>query len=1568
MPTRLSVFEEELLYKQLIDEQNSLKIFQAQATPQMAARVGELYRNNPQLPAGVLLSSAQANMNDDQMRNISSETAKTLNTQPDALKPKKNWFQRNIYDRLKTTTRYTFAALDLPVQTMQNIGSQIFSNDPDGIDGFFISTDLGSLIKNDKLAGDGFFLGGEAKQLQTKRAQNFRGTTTGGHAWSFGRGLAGSVLTENSRAYNLMSGFVDGALLIATPTIPGLGQAGKAAKLAVQAGKGGDVLRGVDKTLDILRGMGTAIKTSEMTSAQLRAAAGLVGNTIDASAANKFLGSRKGLRLIERLADANTTDEVRNLLGDKVFGSTIQRLRNARTVDEVTYELIDILGVPGKGLTRTKMPGTKLFGVSNARRVAVIDNLLGSFENSRFGRISERAFEKRPQGTIIDFGSETERDVLRTLNDMDRWMKVSLTDQTRRVNFLDQALDALTGPNSSPTARRQLYENFNDLILQSWIDAGVDRDVALAVRNSFRRYMDQTRAYGVSVDGQKFDGNFYNGVAQQNGVITNAVFGGPGLSSELAGSLIMEMPDARQVRALTGRWNKIWRKNPKGEYLDENIERLAQAGKLRLFPSLLVGFQENIFKKIILMTGGYTLRNLAEGQGSLALSQKPVTSIFRHPFQHFQWSAHSWLGGKIGRKGIGDIRGQLFDETINGMEDYRKALGVSITGHYSDPKYPHNAARRSGSFTDVRRYEAPESVVVLAHGDQIGLLNADAVMREIAGGRTDDEIIDFIRTNPKGQKWFRDQQDYYINGRSVWDNTRNGGRGGWSGTVSVDLNDEHNLRLLLSSYRQRFDLTVGGHQNLRIAVQTGLLEPDNTIVPALRANGIPKRLQPWDATKRNTVQRVPVGTRGREITVKVDVNDENIVKPFAFQKGESTKELQDILRRPQIYDDPNIAQYMAHENRVAENLGQRGVKENWDNATDRIFGFLARKPTAYLERGPAFKQRYYSWIDEIATSLSPSDLDTLISNVTTRAAASGISPSDYVGDSADFADMVGRLFRPSRPFVGDRWQRFLDLQANPKRLKGTLSLDEVDEVAKAGAVDDLSKMLYDSSERNNLTDVARIVVPFGQAQVEFFRRIGRIYTLETGWLPLPNLNALRKTQLIVDRGQEADPDGDGRGFFYTDPQTGEWSFDYPFSQGFTHLLTTAIGGGPGIKSTLQAPVKGALMGLDIRPGLGPVAQIAASAILKDVPEVDWVKSIILPYGEIDIEQKGGIPKALLDTSVPAWFKKVEQGFFSSPEAADVFGNTFMETYQALAATKNYDLKTPEGRDQLYEETVPKARFLTVLRGIGQFLGPSRPTNKMSVETKQGDVMVNVLSMELRKMQLEDYDTAIPRFLDTYGEDVFVYLSGKTKAVYGGLQASKQFGDFERANKSFFRKYSGVAGFFVEGGTDLDWQVYTRQLRKGQRERLTPEETLEAAQKYVAYSQYRQVQDLIGPYPNAEQKQYLRQFREYLGEQYPGFTTTVYDPNKLKNQIKELRNAAYDSDMAGNDIAEAAKLYLQARDAVLAEAANRGLIGIDRSKNAADLRGYLREYANFLKTEYPNFARLYDRLLLQEIDE
>ena len=1577
--------EEQIIFNSLRQEQARIDRTSVVATPELATRIGDIYKRNPSMPGGMILSAAQAGLPDEQVDRLGNQFAMEKLKNADLGKPKKekNWFQRNVFDKLKTVSRYAFAGLELPLQTAQGAAAQIFSDNPDGIDGWFISTDLGSLIRNDEKAGEGFFIGGEAKTLQEQRVAAYRGKTTGGRTWTIGRGLAGTVSTEGSLAYNLLSGAVDASIAISVPVLPGFKQAAGAVKIAAEAQKGGKFIRGADKAFDVVRGKGTAIKVSQLTGEELknaRLAAGLVGGTVDAAAANKWMGTEAYIRLRERIVNANTLDAIRQELPTTVFATTAQRLRDANTAAQVDEVFADILGIAGKGITRTVMPGTRRFGLSNARRVAVIDNLVSGFEETRAGRIVGRAFENRPMQNIVDFSSTEARDITRTVNDVDRWLKAALVkDATEtvvrngktitmrgRVQFLDDLIDALSGPNATPTARRAIADEFKEIMKEAVIRNGKNEpEVVNAVFDFHKGWLKKSSNFHLSANGMVDDGGMFMGMHGQKSV-QQAAFGGPLMQSDLA-RVTIEMPDVDQVRALTGRYNRIWRKRPTTPdgvdvYEDANIQRLAEAGRLRLPFAVVRNLQEKVFRKIVLATGGYAVRNVAEGQISLALSQKPVTSIIRHPLQHMQWIAHDFAQGRmgrLGRLGVGDLMGERWtdDIAIESMSEYRKAVDQGVTSHYKDPTYIYRRGARIGDFVTVERGVDDQAKIISAHADQIGKMNADSVMREIAAGRTDDEIVDFIKNTDEGKIWFRDQQDYHINGRPIFDTT--GPRPRWAGTQSIDLNDEHNLRLLINSYRQRFDLNVGSHDNIRIAIQTGLLEPVNLSVDDVLNNG----LTPADA---GTVKEILIGKR--RFNARIDPNDHTIVRPFAFQRGEMTRELEDLLGRTGIVDDQALAQFLTHETRASVKTGARGINEAWDDTTDKFFGWLVGKPLKILERSPAWRQRFYSWsIDEMATSLSPTDLDRLITNIQEGAAKAGIDPSDYIGDNIQFADIARRLFGGNRR-PGARWERLLELQQNPSRLKGTLTLEEVNDFAKGQATDDLSRMVYDASERSNLMDVARFLVPFGQAQVEFFRRMSRIYTVETGGIPLPNLSALRKTQLIVENGREADPDDNGRGFFFEDPQTGEWSFTYPFSDKMTHLATGMIGGGPSVKSTLQAPVKGALMGLDVRPGLGPFAQIAGTIILRDSPTFDFAKAMLLPYGELDIAGNKGIPGTIVDALTPAYFKKLQSAFFDDPESQTTYGNTYFETYQALAASGNYDLNNPQDLDRLADDTTNKARFLTVIRAVGQYLGPSRPTNKLSVETKQGDVFVNLLAQDLRTRQLEDYDTAISSWLDDYGEDVFVYLSGKTKAVYGGLTASSEFGKFERENKGFFNRYKEVAGFFAPGGTDLDWQVYTRQLEKGARERLTTDEAIEAAQRYIAYKKYRTVQELIGAYPNGEQKDYLARYREYLGELYPGFRYAPFDPNELRRRIATLEDAVNDPAMADNDIAEAARLYLQTRQAVYAEANKAGLKSIERARGAEQFRGYLRQYADLLIRQTPEFERLYAQLLQQEVDE
>lgn len=257
------------------------------------------------------------------------------------------------------------------------------------------------------------------------------------------------------------------------------------------------------------------------------------------------------------------------------------------------------------------------------------------------------------------------------------------------------------------------------------------------------------------------------------------------------------------------------------------------------------------------------------------------------------------------------------------MEDYRRAGSGAIMAHYQDPTYVYRRGRRIGQFNDVQRGVDEAQLVIEAHADQIGRLNADPVGRLFAAGKTDDEVIDFIRNTNDGKKWFRDKQDLHFNsGRPVFDRTNKK----WTGTQKIDLNDEHNLRLHLGEIRQRFDVNVGSHDDLRKTIESGLLPP--TKIDAAKI-GI-------DPSMRGQVWDVQMPGRNIVATARIDETDENFVRFFAFKNGEATKPLEDLLSRPNILQDQSLAQTLSHETRVAEKLGKRGFKEEYDSMFDKF--------------------------------------------------------------------------------------------------------------------------------------------------------------------------------------------------------------------------------------------------------------------------------------------------------------------------------------------------------------------------------------------------------------------------------------------------------------------------------------------------------------------------------------------------------------------------------------------------------------------------------------------------------
>jgi hypothetical protein len=426
--------------------------------------------------------------------------------------------------------------------------------------------------------------------------------------------------------------------------------------------------------------------------------------------------------------------------------------------------------------------------------------------------------------------------------------------------------------------------------------------------------------------------------------------------------------------------------------------------------------------------------------------------------------------------------------------------------------------------------------------------------------------------------------------------------------------------------------------------------------------------------------------------------------------------------------------------------------------------------------------------------------------------------------------------------------------------------------------------------------------------------------------------------------QNFDPDQDGRGFFYKDPVTGENMFTFPFSGKLSKLIT-------GQEAPLVGRVKGLSMGFQVLPAVGPAVQIAASKVIPDTPSTDALVEFLLPYG-----RKG------VGAFVPGYVAKIKDAIEADPNKLNtIYGNTYVETVQALSASGRYDLKDVNEKQRLFEEAKPRAQALAIMRALSQFLGPTAGTTEFIVPTSEGDVMASALVAQFHKLQNENPDTAVETFIRRFGDDALLYVSGKTKATVGGLSASQEFADWQRGNKDLFKKYPKVAAYFAPGGDDFSFSAWERQIRTGQRVRLTEAQMVDLAQYRIGAAIYRDLKSQIGQYPNKAQREWLAEQRVAINKEYPGFpAVAVFTVGEFDQKIKQMQDAVNDEKLQKNPVALALSDYLKYRDQAYQQvlaAGNKDISG----KKFIELRQWLYNIGEALTEETPDFARIWDEL-------
>jgi hypothetical protein len=219
----------------------------------------------------------------------------------------------------------------------------------------------------------------------------------------------------------------------------------------------------------------------------------------------------------------------------------------------------------------------------------------------------------------------------------------------------------------------------------------------------------------------------------------------------------------------------------------------------------------------------------------------------------------------------------------------------------------------------------------------------------------------------------------------------------------------------------------------------------------------------------------------------------------------------------------------------------------------------------------------------------------------------------------------------------------------------------------------------------------------------------------------------------------------------------------------------------------------------------------------------------------------------------------------------------------------------------------------------------------------------------------------------FGDEAFAYMAGKTREVYMGTEASSEFARWELENSELFDStYGEIAGFFGPKGSEFDWAAWNYQSNKGMRERIPYQEQIAIAQQIIGLHKYRRFVEAAGPKPNEQQSIVIAQQKARLEKEYPGMVSQAsFDVQKFPKQIKLMEQAIADPRLAGNETAIQLKKYLDVRNMYIT-AANSSLGGWN-SDRAKLLKADLRYRAGMMIEETPEFARIFERILLNELE-
>ena len=1502
--------EEDQLNSELDQLEERLYSKQRQSSPLLAQNLIDWRTRYPKTTMGLLLPVVQAysenRLDEEQADKILNNMTGWMTRTKSQKEEKTLWGK--IYSGLKTGVRWTLAASSYSNELFTNLiraqynarsrqggGSSTLLGPIDPTfspEGTSIATDFGTLLENPDQAGDGFFISRELNKKKVERQARLA-PLIGGKVPTLGRIYASYIVDPNSRPYNILSGFVDFTQTVTVPALPG-------SQTAKAVGQVGLAKAGV-QTLAGLTDLRTGLIRPDRVAGFIDSKAGrsAVQRMVDIDSVDKALDAFPTADLDFLYAVAKTTDEnqMRDLLKNSLGVTDESVGRAATSVQEIN-------------LTR--------WDTFKRNNLLQKDSLVPRFMTSLGAKMN---------GGEIVFAAKSSREKLASIKNTQNYLKTLKIDPQLRAKLIDDLTESFLNDDGTMAQSVQAIEN---VIRESFKKMGVSDDrIDDLVQNlkTFRTDI-QKSLYGQGDDlgnSRDFGGRFPVPIDGQI-VMLSQPLNVPMLQSEAVNHILM-LPDQRVTRRIMSKY--VGKVTGKSGLLSKNRQ-----GELRWGLAKYEWAQNQVWKPLQLLTGGYATRNISEGLMFMSFAPNaPLTPL--HPLQ--------WIGVAMHKQMVGDITGLPFKPTTPGfLDQWRSYLDGDMPEFYAEsilksgqrqlaqavdgsmrefgPVSHYAKQKKTGNWRWVDRQGFPKQDFLEGVAAETAILASDPIARMVAAGLQDDEILQILK-NEQGLRNIKRIQNLW---RDIPSDVGDG-KFALASYKFLDADgnpiDQAILEYVRTIVRGSVEASTGGNYMLKEIIASGGLKD---------AEGNFRQLLKFES---GAVDDLDVGN--------VDAYSD---------------ELWDILS--QAYDDPNVRLKNSYKQ---QQMIDSETKERWNRGVDIFFGHLYPKRETFLLRSPVWRAYYYKAVDELIDNLAPGEINNIVASIIKYADENNVKATpafikDFVGNN----QLGERLLKTRAKEIPDT--------------AGTMTVKQLDEYAKDYALNETKRNLYDASERSNFADIFRIIAPFGPAWAEVSKRWGKLLSTDP--------DSLKKISIGTQSLEGFDPDGDGKGMFYTDPNTGERMFVFPFGNEFAPFILgwagAVTGGlafgaagalgvgaagyaaGKGLEATMPdqemqwaAPARSLNMAFNAMFPFGPGVQVAAWQILKDKPEFDNFRQFIAPYGQPDF--------------VPSWAQKAWQAITQNPDSDKQYADLKLEMIRALVASGEYDDSTEMGKLEIEKDAADYASKLLMLQAIGQFVGPMRPSPDAIIDTKKGDVLASELSKAWYDMVREDYETAPLRFLDTFGDDVFLYMQSKSKAQVGGLEATKEFAEFEAKNGDLFKAFPEVAGYFVTAGTEYDMQVFIRQREKGMAKPLNAQEFLDLGQAKVGIALYRAAVRKAGPKPNDEQKAILETYRNSLEDRFPGFKNYRFDTKKTETLITFLSEAINTPSLDDNDVAAALRTYFEYREDALDVAESLGLQRTLTSNKLSDQRNFLRRVGEDLSARVPSFERVWNSVLFNEVD-